>query len=239
MPRRWWTALLLVVCATCALPPVPRSSARTLRWPPESERSLAPDFVINGLGDTWDAPGNGDTLVVPVGSRVRWHLTSGIHTITDGLGLEDPLAGQRFDYLLDNLHPDFDTTFTAPDTVNYFCAFHDPDMRGVLVISANASVPEDPAANVMHFTRLPAPNPTRGTMSCAVLLPAASRVDVDVLDLGGRRIAWVEQADLPAGEHTFRWDGRTADGARAATGTYLVRVSADNVRAARRFTLLR
>jgi len=212
---------------------------RTLRWPPESRATRAPDVLIQGLDNAWEQPGLVDTLVVPVGTLVRFHRVTGIHTITDGTGSEDPAAGLAFDYLLDDAHPDFDTTFTAPDTVNYFCWFHEPDMRGVLVVSANASVPEPVAPTTVSFVRPPSPNPTRGTMSFAVYFPTEARVEIDVWDLSGRHIASVARADVPSGERVFRWDGRTSRGDRAATGTYLVRVKANDARIARRFTLIR
>ena len=110
---------------------------RLARYP--DARAATPNYVIDALDQTWDADGNFltevDTLVVPTGSTVRWHLVTGIHTLTNGKDESDPLAGRSFDYLLDEGHRDFDSTFTAPDTLDYFCDFHLPSMVGTLIIS--------------------------------------------------------------------------------------------------------
>jgi hypothetical protein len=190
----------------------------------------------------WDADGqpatSPDTLVVPIGARVRWHRSSGLHTVTDGLGADDPNAGRRIDYLLDSVHPDFDTTLTEPDTLNYFCAFHDPTMRGVVIVSANASVPPAGPPAVLSFTRPPWPNPSRGGVTFTVGLPAEQKVTIEVLDLAGRRVAQLYRDALPPGDHPFHWRGVDASGARCAAGTYLVRVTDGQRVTARRFSLI-
>ena len=98
----------------------------------------APDFVIQAQDNTWDADGSAttavDTLVVPLNSTVRWHLATGIHTVTNGKDDLDPKAGTRFDFLLDEAHPDFDLTLAVPETLDYFCAFHLPTMVGTVIV---------------------------------------------------------------------------------------------------------
>jgi plastocyanin len=97
-----------------------------------------PGYEIDAEDATWDADQNPltiiDTLRVPIGATVRWHLVTGVHTLTNGLTSSDPQAGSKFDYLLRSDMPDFDSTFTVPDTLNYFCRFHEPDMWGVLIV---------------------------------------------------------------------------------------------------------
>jgi flagellar hook assembly protein FlgD len=56
-------------------------------------------------------------------------------------------------------------------------------------------------------------------------LPAPTRVRVEVLDVGGRRVAVLLDAALAAGEHDARWDGSSAGGAQAPPGVYLVRLA--------------
>lgn len=212
-------------------------------WPAADDLLAPDDFVIQGHSTEWDAngviEGGPDTLVVPTGASVRWHRASGLHTITDGRGLDDPEAGRMFDYLLDDTHADFDTVFSRADTIRYFCAFHDPHMRGVLVISASASVdPRDPPL-ALRFSRPPAPNPTRRAVAFAVGLPAARRVELDVRDIQGRQVAALQHGELPAGEHVFRWNGTLRDGRPAAAGVYLAWLTDGNRVMSRRFTLLR
>ena len=210
---------------------------------PGSDLSAPADFVIVGHENTWDANGvvadSPDTLIVPPGARVRWHRTAGLHTITDGRGLLDPNAGQRFDDLLDDTHPDFDTTFVEPDTIPFFCAFHDPEMRGVLVISANASVDPDDPPLALRFSQPPIPNPARSVVTFSVGLPTARPVALDIRDLQGRQIASLHDGELAAGEHTFRWRGTTRDGSPAKAGIYFAWLTDGSRVMARRFTLLR
>lgn len=212
-------------------------------WPGRTGFSGPADFVIVGHGSEWDADGTldggPDTLVVPTGARVRWHRAVGLHTITDGRGLDDPEAGRRFDYLLDDTHADFDTTFTEPDTIRFFCAYHEPDMRGVLVISTNASVdPVDPPL-ALRFSAPPVPNPARSVVTFAVGLPRTRPVKLDVRDVQGREIAALHRGDLAGGEHVFRWRGTLPDGSPARSGVYFVWLTDGDRVIARRFSLLR
>jgi flagellar hook assembly protein FlgD len=62
------------------------------------------------------------------------------------------------------------------------------------------------------------------TLACA--LPAAASVRLSVYDLRGARVATLADASLPAGTHSFRWDGRGADGGAVSPGVYLARLEA-------------
>lgn len=55
---------------------------------------------------------------------------------------------------------------------------------------------------------------------------AASDVKIEVLDSKGRIVQTVAPTDNAAGEHTFKWDGKTAGGSTAADGVYSLRVTA-------------
>jgi hypothetical protein len=57
-----------------------------------------------------------------------------------------------------------------------------------------------------------------------VELAEAAEVRVDVHDLQGRRIHTLADGPLRRGTTALRWDGRTADGARAAAGVYFARL---------------
>jgi plastocyanin len=213
-----------------------------LQFPRAQETGNAPDYLIVSSGQDWDADGlqgdAPDTLVVPIGARVRWHRSAGLHTITDGRGADDPKAGSHFDYLLDSVHPDFDSTFSAPDTVNFFCSFHEPFMRGVLIVSANASVPPTPLPAALDFTRSPWPNPTHGAITFTLGLPAEARITVEILDLAGRRVAELHRGVLGPGEHSFRWRDTDANGARRPPGTYVVRITDGQRVTSRPFSLI-
>ncbi len=55
---------------------------------------------------------------------------------------------------------------------------------------------------------------------------AASDVKIEVLDSKGRIVQTVAPTQNAAGEHTFKWDGKTAGGSTAADGVYSLRVTA-------------
>jgi hypothetical protein len=68
----------------------------------------------------------------------------------------------------------------------------------------------------------PAPNPCAGSSRLDFSLPAAGRADVSIYDVLGRHVVTVARGDLPAGAQAVIWDGRNADGLRAAPGVYRV-----------------
>jgi hypothetical protein len=64
-------------------------------------------------------------------------------------------------------------------------------------------------------------------------------VQLDVFDLSGRRVARLLDTQLSGGRHRVEWDGRTGGGIPAASGVYILRLSAGRHRAARQMLLLR
>jgi len=85
----------------------------------------------------------------------------------------------------------------------------------------------------------PLPNPFTGTVSISLVVPARTRADAAVYDLGGRRVRDLVAGELPAGPHPLTWDGRDASGAPQSPGIYFVRVQAAEFRAIRRVVLIR
>lgn len=68
------------------------------------------------------------------------------------------------------------------------------------------------------------PNPvTRGTM-VSLTLPSDGHVEVDVVDLLGRRVASLVDGDLTAGTQQVRWDGASGSTRQVAAGAYYLRV---------------
>lgn len=70
------------------------------------------------------------------------------------------------------------------------------------------------------------PNPSHGPVTLACALPAAGRVRLVLYDLRGARVTTMSDATLPAGSHSFQWDGRDAQGIAVAPGMYLARLEA-------------
>jgi hypothetical protein len=83
------------------------------------------------------------------------------------------------------------------------------------------------------------PNPFQGSTTVALSLNAPGLVQLDVVDVAGRRVTTLASGLLGAGVHPFRWDGRNAQGRAVAAGVYFVRMQRDGERAALPVTYLR
>jgi hypothetical protein len=123
--------------------------------------------------------------------------------------------------------------------VTYFCFFHEPRMRGVLIVFGSASVPDPPLPTRVAFTQPPRPNPTRGAVSFDVGMARDQVVRVEVLDLLGTRVALLHDGPLAAGRHPFRWRGVSDRGDRAQAGVYIVKLQSGAVTSARTVSVLR
>jgi len=84
----------------------------------------------------------------------------------------------------------------------------------------------------------PAPNPVRGVMSYAIILPRTMRVDVRLVDLEGRAVRDLAGEIMAAGRHGLTWTASAARGPRLASGIYFLELTGDGVRRARRIVLL-
>ncbi|MDA0335038.1 MAG: hypothetical protein O2782_07745 [bacterium] len=58
-------------------------------------------------------------------------------------------------------------------------------------------------------------------------LTRPTRASVEIFDLGGRRLRWLINEDLPDGHHAAVWDGTDEAGLLVAPGSYLYRISLD------------
>ncbi|MBI5645714.1 MAG: FG-GAP repeat protein [Ignavibacteriae bacterium] len=71
------------------------------------------------------------------------------------------------------------------------------------------------------------PNPTHGSSTALVTLPAPSTVRVSVHDLLGRELRTLRTGQLAAGTHALGWDACDASGHPVAAGTYLFTVQSN------------
>jgi len=93
------------------------------------------------------------------------------------------------------------------------------------------------------------PNPTHGGRATFTFRApfdpvvggaAASRVEVAVFDLSGRRVATLADGEQASGVHSVTWDGRDSAGRDVAAGVYFARLSWDGApRATERVTIVR
>jgi flagellar hook assembly protein FlgD len=74
--------------------------------------------------------------------------------------------------------------------------------------------------------RVSGANPFRVGLEAGFALDRASRVELSVFDVQGRRVAVLLDEEMSAGSHRARWDGGTPSGRSAAAGVYMVRLRA-------------
>jgi hypothetical protein len=85
----------------------------------------------------------------------------------------------------------------------------------------------------------PWPNPARGSLSVRLALPFAGAVEVEALDVTGRRVRTLAAGELPAGSTTCTWDLRDAHGRPVPAGLYVVRARTPQGTLTRRATVVR
>lgn len=83
------------------------------------------------------------------------------------------------------------------------------------------------------------PNPVRATARVAFTLERPARVRLDLYDVGGRRVATLIAANLPAGRHERPWAGGDDSGQRVMPGHYFLVLEADGERSVARVVLVR
>ena len=84
-----------------------------------------------------------------------------------------------------------------------------------------------------------APNPFSTATALRFGLDRGGRARVDLIDVRGRLVRTLHEGPLPAGAHSFTWDGRDERGARVASGVYLASVRVDGERRTAPLVLLR
>jgi hypothetical protein len=112
------------------------------------------------------------------------------------------------------------------------------DAAGI-AIHSEASLDVSPPA-VENGSRLEVrPNPSRRGVTARFVLPhALSSLRIEALDLQGRRIATLWDADAPAGVLEARWDGRS-EGQLVAPGLYVIRATASGLRVDKPVAIIR
>lgn len=83
------------------------------------------------------------------------------------------------------------------------------------------------------------PNPASESAQVACYLPVATRVEVSVYDIRGRRVAILADDMYEAGRHEVIWSGANGAGRRVGSGVYFIRMRASGRTFTQRVTLLR
>jgi hypothetical protein len=85
----------------------------------------------------------------------------------------------------------------------------------------------------------PWPNPARGSLSVRLGLSFAGAVEVEALDLAGRRVRTLAAGVLPTGSTNCTWDLRDAQGHPVPAGFYLLRARTPQGTLTRRVAVVR
>jgi hypothetical protein len=84
-----------------------------------------------------------------------------------------------------------------------------------------------------------APNPARDGAALRFDLPRQAHVELDVYDLGGRRVSMLSNGTWSAGRHAIRWSLHGHGGQPVANGMYLVRFRSGDYQVTQRVLVVR
>ncbi|MBZ0263827.1 T9SS type A sorting domain-containing protein [bacterium] len=83
------------------------------------------------------------------------------------------------------------------------------------------------------------PNPFNPSTTINFSLPNASNVSLVIYDVMGREVAKLIDREMPFGNHSLVWDGRSTAGLNPASGMYFIRLEADGVVMTRKMMLVK
>lgn len=128
-----------------------------------------------------------------------------------------------------------------------YAAWHDNAIAGYgynvrvsSILYAPAGVSDDHSFRPDRFALYANyPNPFNPETVIRFYLPTPAHTEIEVFNVLGQRVRSVAMGPLPAGEHSFKWDGRDSHGVNVGSGVYFYRVSAGDYVATRKMLLLR
>lgn len=106
--------------------------------------------------------------------------------------------------------------------------------------AASAALGVTPPRPIARLAFRPAsPNPAAGRVTLVLEVPASGELEVDLVDVTGRRVRELHRGLASAGPLTLGWDGRDGEGRPAPAGLYFARARAGNVAAHTRVIRIR
>jgi len=124
--------------------------------------------------------------------------------------------------------------------VNFGLGTHSSAGNADLVIARFDSHPTSVTPDARRPTLSAHPNPFNPSTEIRFRLKEPSEVDLDIYDLGGRRLRSLLRIKLlEAGEQQIRWDGRGDRGEMLPSGVYLCQLSAGAQLESRKLVLLK
>lgn len=83
------------------------------------------------------------------------------------------------------------------------------------------------------------PNPFNPNTRISFTIPEAEHVQLQIFNVNGRKVRTLVDGSLEAGEHTYEWDSTDDAGRKVATGVYFYRLTAGDVTATKKMTLIK
>ncbi len=116
------------------------------------------------------------------------------------------------------------------------CGVSDPVPTAVQTVEQD-STPSRPQGGPPSLRLYP--NPTNAAVTLTFHLMQSANVSVHIYDELGQRVrVLAAEAERPAGDYQYIWDGRDQEGRFQASGTYFLVLSIDGVQESRKLTLL-
>jgi len=217
------------------------------------------NVVVDVAGPTTVAPGSSGhyTLTVsgdPAGTTGGVDLKASAGTLVAGTGTK--LSSAELVHS-DNLRRSWAFDWQAPLTEGSYdfqavalCDNNDGSTDGdswnwfggaagtPFAITVSQAVDVDPSTPLLVQMGSPYPNPSAGQARVTLTLPRDARVNLELMDVRGRRAAVLISGVLPAGPHTILWDARDLSGGSPA-GVYWLRLSTEGTTLTRRWMLVR
>jgi len=81
------------------------------------------------------------------------------------------------------------------------------------------------------------PNPFRQSTDIRFEMAVPGRVTLTVHTMLGKKVATLADKDLPAGTHSFVWNGRTGTGRKLSTGVYIYKIRCGDFTASKRMMM--
>lgn len=97
----------------------------------------------------------------------------------------------------------------------------------------------DPNSSNNPLGLMAAPNPFVSSISISFGLSEPGHTSLEVYDLTGRKVCFLAESVLGAGQHSIEWDGRNSNGESVSAGLYLCRIQSGGVSETTGLCLLR
>jgi len=117
--------------------------------------------------------------------------------------------------------PEFDVLDHVREAGSYVYRVDAVDSHGATLQAEFAAAKVSPSSGEPHLRAMP--NPFNGATSVLIDLKQPAEVRADIFTIVGHCVATLADAQLAAGQHRLRWDGRDGEGRAVGSGVYRVR----------------